>query len=152
MIAVAMGSAMYANGRFVERLGLQRIIRLSFIANLASGGCLLAVAIVTSGRPPFLLFAVLLGIVLFFQQMLIPNLNAAAMSPLGHVAGSAAAMLGMIPGVLGAVIGGLIDRQFDGTVRPIAFGFVISSAVAVGGWRWAARSEAAPPVVPGQVG
>ncbi|MDW3216284.1 MAG: multidrug effflux MFS transporter [Ilumatobacteraceae bacterium] len=152
VIAVAMGSAMYANGRFVERLGLQRIIRLSFIANLASGGCLLAVAIVTSGRPPFLLFAVLLGIVLFFQQMLIPNLNAAAMSPLGHVAGSAAAMLGMIPGVLGAVIGGLIDRQFDGTVRPIAFGFVISSAVAVGGWRWAARSEAAPPVVPGQVG
>ena len=127
-LAVVMGSAMYVNGRFVERLGLERIIRLSFIAN-------------TSGEPPFLLFAVLLGCVLFFQQMLIPNLNAAAMRPLGHVAGTAAALIGMIPGVLGSVIGGAIDRQFDGTVRPLAIGFVISSAVAFAGWNGATRAE-----------
>ena len=143
-IAVTMGSAMYVNGRFVERLGLQRIIGLSFVANLVAGTVLLAVAIATSGEPPFWLFAVLLGVVLFFQQMLIPNLNAAAMRPLGHVAGTAAAMLGMIPGVCGAVIGGLIDRRFDGTIRPLAIGFVISSAVAFGGWRWASRSETGP--------
>ena len=146
-IAVVMGSAMYVNGRFVERLGLERIIRLSFTANLVAGGVLLSVAIVTSGEPPFLLFAVLLGAVLFFQQMLLPNLNAAAMRPLGHVAGTSAAMLGMIPGVLGAVIGGTIDRQFDGTIRPLAIGFVVSSAVAAVAWRWAARSEAAAVVV-----
>ena len=140
-LAVVMGSAMYVNGRFVERLGLERIIRLSFIANLTAGGVLLAVAVATSGEPPFLLFAVLLGCVLFFQQMLIPNLNAAAMRPLGHVAGTAAALIGMIPGVLGSVIGGAIDRQFDGTVRPLAIGFVISSAVAFAGWNGATRAE-----------
>jgi DHA1 family bicyclomycin/chloramphenicol resistance-like MFS transporter len=151
-IAVTMGSAMYVNGKFVEQLGLQRIIRLSFVANLASVAMLLAVAVATSGQPPFWLFAVLLGTVLFFQQMLIPNLNAAAMRPLGHVAGTAAAMLGMIPGVIGAVIGGFIDRQFDGTIRPLAIGFVISSLAAFGGWRWAARSEADPVVVTVHVG
>jgi DHA1 family bicyclomycin/chloramphenicol resistance-like MFS transporter len=147
-IAVTMGSAMYVNGRFVERLGLQRIIRLSFVANLVGGAMLLAVAVATSGEPPFWLFAALLGIVLFFQQMLIPNLNAAAMRPLGHVAGTAAAMLGMIPGVFGAVIGGVIDRRFDGTIRPLAIGFVASSLVAFAGWGWATRSEAGPVVVP----
>jgi MFS transporter, DHA1 family, multidrug resistance protein len=141
-IAVAMGFAMYVNGRVVERLGLRRIIRVSFVANLVAGIALLAVAVATSGKPPFLLFVVLLGVVLFFQQMLIPNLNAAAMNPLGHVAGTAAALLGMIPGVVGAVIGSLIDRQFDGTVRPIAIGFVVSSAVAFAGWLWAIRAEA----------
>ena len=146
-IAVSMGSAMYVNGRFVERLGLHRIIRLSFAANLVAGALLLSVAIVTSGKPPFLLYAVLLGVVLFFQQMLIPNLNAAAMRPLGHVAGTAAALLGMVPGVIGSVIGGVIDRQFDGTIRPLAIGFVGSSLVALLAWRWAVRAEADPIVV-----
>lgn len=147
-LAVVMGSAMYVNGRFVERLGLERIIRVSFIANLAAGSVLLAVAIVTSGEPPFLLFVVLLGVVLFFQQMLIPNLNAAAMNPLGHVAGTAAALLGMIPGVLGSVIGGLIDRRFDGTIRPLSIAFVVSSSVAFVGWRWATRVESARATAP----
>ena len=79
--------------------------------------------------------------------MLIPNLNASAMRPLGSVAGTAAAVLGMVPGVLGAIIGGLIDRQFDGTITPISVGFVISSFVAFGAWRWASNREVATVVV-----
>lgn len=139
-IAVTMGGAMFLNGRIVERLGLNRIIRLGFTANLSCALALLVVAVATGGEPPFWLFVILLGAVLFFQQMLIPNLNAAAMRPLGSVAGTAAAILGMVPGVVGAVIGGLIDRQFDGTVRPLAIGFVLASCVAFGAWSWASRT------------
>ena len=143
-IALVMGGAMFLNGRIVERLGLERIIRFGFTANLSAAVVLLAVALITSGEPPFWLFSVLLASVLFFQQMLIPNLNAAAMRPLGAVAGTAAAMLGMIPGVLGAVIGSVIDRRFNGTITPIAVGFVASSMVAFAAWRVAhARDTAA---------
>ena len=140
-IAIIMGAAMFLNGRIVERLGLETIIRAGFTANLVSGLVLLVVALATAGEPPFWLFFVLLSAVLFFQQMLIPNLNAAAMRPLGAVAGTAAALLGMIPGVLGAVIGGAIDRQFDGTITPLSIGFVVSSTVAFGSWRWASSVE-----------
>ncbi len=140
-LAVTMGGAMLLNGRVVERLGLRRIIALGFGANLIATSCLVVVAVVTSGTPPFWLYVMLLGTVLFFQQMLIPNLNAAAMEPLGGVAGTGAAILGMVPGVVGSLIGGLIDRQFDGTIRPLAIGFVISSAVAFGAWRWATLSN-----------
>jgi DHA1 family bicyclomycin/chloramphenicol resistance-like MFS transporter len=101
----------------------------------------MVLAVATSGTPPFWMFVVLLATVLFFQQMLIPNLNAQAMRPLGPVAGTAAAVLGMVPGVLGAVIGGLIDRQFDGTVTPISIGFVITSVVAFGAWKWASNRD-----------
>jgi DHA1 family bicyclomycin/chloramphenicol resistance-like MFS transporter len=94
---------------------------------------------------------VLLAAVLFFQQMLIPNLNAAAMRPLGAVAGTAAALLGMIPGVLGAVVGSMIDRQFDGTITPISIGFVISSSVAFAAWRWASSAEQAVVTTPATV-
>jgi DHA1 family bicyclomycin/chloramphenicol resistance-like MFS transporter len=140
-IALVMGAGMFVNGRIVERLGMERIIRVCFMANLSAAVALLGVAFATSGTPPFWLFVVLLGTVLFFQQMLIPNLNAAAMRPLGSVAGLAAALLGMVPGVLGAVVGGLIDRRFDGTITPLAVGFVVSSSVALGAWRWASSAE-----------
>ncbi len=126
-----------------SRVGLVRIVRFGFTANLSAAVALLLVALATSGEPPIWLFAVLLAAVLFFQQMLIPNLNAAAMRPLGAIAGTAAALLGMIPGVLGAVIGGLIDRRFDGTITPISTGFVVSSAVAFSAWRWAHVRETA---------
>ena len=140
-IAIVMGGAMFLNGRIVERLGLERIIRGGFTANLTCAVVLLTVALATGGEPPFWLFFVLLAAVLFFQQMLIPHLNAAAMRPLGAVAGTAAALLGMSPGGLGAVVGSIIDRQFDGTITPIAIGFVISSSIAFGAWRWAASAE-----------
>ena len=142
-IALVMGGAMFLNGRIVEHLGLERIIRAGFMANLASAVVLLVVALATSGTPPFWLFVILLCCVLFFQQMMIPNINAAAMRPLGAVAGTAAAILGMVPGVLGAVIGGVIDRQFNGTITPLSIGFVISSTVAFAAWRWATTADAA---------
>ena len=138
-IAVVMGSAMYVNGRIVERLGLRRILRGSFVANLSLVGLLAVLAVSTDGQPAFWPFVVVLAAVLFFQQMLIPNLNAAAMRPLGHVAGTGTAILGMVPGAVGAVIGELINRRFDGTITPLAIGFAISSAAAAGAWFWAER-------------
>ena len=96
---------------------------------------------ITRGEPSFWLFVVLIAAVLFFQQMLIPNINAAAMRPLAEVAGTGAAILGMVSGTLGAVIGEVINRQFDGTITPLAFGFLISSLVAFSAWRWAEGSS-----------
>ncbi|MCB0968371.1 MAG: hypothetical protein KDB37_16180, partial [Ilumatobacter sp.] len=87
------------------------------------------------GEPPFWLFVVLISAVLFCQQLLIPNINAAAMRPLADVAGTGAAVLGMVSGVLGAVIGELINRRFDGTITPLAIGFVVAGAVAMAAWR-----------------
>lgn len=142
-IALVMGGAMYLNGRLVERIGLRRIIMFAFVANLASTGFLVVAALATSGTPPFWLFFLMLATVLFFQQMLIPNMNAAAMKPLGAVAGTAAALLGMIPGVLGAMIGGVIDAQFDGSITPISIGFAASSTAAYVAWR---RAELRAPL------
>jgi uncharacterized membrane protein YfcA len=48
----------------------------------------------------------------------------------------------MVPGVLGAVIGGIIDRQFDGTIRPLAIGFLVSSVIAYLAWRQATLRDA----------
>lgn len=142
-IAVVMLVAMLVNGRFVERLGLPRLLRITFVGNLTSVLALLAVSLTTGGEPGFWLFVVLIASVLFFQQMLIPNINAAAMRPLAEVAGTGAAILGMVSGTLGAVIGEVINRQFDGTITPLAIGFVTATVVAITAWRHAERASAA---------
>lgn len=134
-IALVMLGAMLVNSRFVERLGLRRLLGMAFVASIVSIVALLVTSLATGGEPPFWLFVVLISAVLFCQQMLIPNINAAAMRPLAEVAGTGAAVLGMVSGALGAVIGELINRQFDGTITPLSIGFVVSGAIAFAAWR-----------------
>jgi hypothetical protein len=67
-------------------------------------------------------------------MVLIPNANTAAMTPLGHVAGMGAAILGFVSTAVGAVLGSVIDGAFDGTVGPFAtfaLGYVVVAVVAI---------------------
>ena len=134
-LALVMLGAMLVNSRFVERLGLSRLLGIAFVASMVSIAALLLTSLATGGEPPFWVFVVLISAVLFCQQMLIPNINAAAMRPLAEVAGTGAAVLGMVSGALGAVIGELINRRFDGTITPLSIGFVVSGAIAFAAWR-----------------
>jgi MFS transporter, DHA1 family, multidrug resistance protein len=118
-LSIAMGLGMFVSGRIVEQVGLNRL------------------ALATDGRPSIWPFLAVMSAVLFTAQMLIPNLNAAAMQPLAHVAGTGSAILGMVPGVVGSLIGTTIDRQFDGTVLPLSIAFAVGTVVAFGAWRWA---------------
>ena len=140
VMSLVMGAGMYLNGHIVERVGLDRLSGLVFVADLVAVAVLLGVALTTDGTPPFWLFMVALAPILFTVQMLLPNLMSAAMKPLAHVAGTAAAIFGVIPGVIGAVIGAAIDHQFDGTITPLSIAFLVSNAIAWLGWRWARRS------------
>lgn len=147
-IAIVMGIGMYINGRIVERVGLDRLLGKVLIVGAFTVAAMLVLALSTGGKPPFWLFVVSLSAVLLGHQMLIPNLNAAAMRPLAHVAGTGAAILGVVSGAIGALVGSIIDRQFDGTIRPLAIAYVVSTAIAIAGWRWgdaAARRDRAQP-------
>ena len=73
----------------------------------------------------------LILLVIVFQQMLGPNINAAFMHPLGHVAGVGAAIIAMVPMVVGALLGNVINDAYDGTITPISIGFVVSSMLTV---------------------
>jgi MFS transporter, DHA1 family, multidrug resistance protein len=136
-IAVVMGIAVFINGRIVVRIGLDRLIKLVFMCSAPSVTALLVLSLATDGRPGFWLFLLVLSAVLFAQQMLIPNLNAAGMRPLAHVAGTGSAILGMVPGVVGSIVGLIVDRQFDGSITPMCLSFAICTALAIGFWRWA---------------
>ena len=50
----------------------------------------------------------------------IGNLNALALEPLGHIAGTAASLMGALATVGGAIGGALIGQLYDGTAVPVA--------------------------------
>ncbi len=128
-MALVMGAATLVNGRIVERIGLVRMLRIDLIGYLVGAAALLAVALVTGGRPPLLVYLVVLAVLLSSHAMIIPNMSARAMEPMGDIAGVASAVVGatLIGG--GALIGAAIDRAYDGTVRPWASALVVSGLV-----------------------
>jgi DHA1 family bicyclomycin/chloramphenicol resistance-like MFS transporter len=77
---------------------------------------------------------------LFGHALLIPNLNAAAMIPMGHVAGTAAAVMGTISILGGASVGAIIDVSYNGTIIPLATASLLGCAVAFAFFVWAERA------------
>lgn len=140
--AMAVGLAIGAivNGRIIERVGLDRLLLGTSSAFIVASGLMVLLAVTNDGVPAFFLFAPTLLLALMSIQIMMINANTAAMIPLGRVAGSGAALLGMVPMVVGSLIGALIDRQFNGTITPLSFAFLGSSLLTFGAIRYAART------------
>lgn len=140
VMGAGLAVANLANGRVVEAIGLHRLLQRVPLVQAGIAASLLAVAVATDGTPPFLLFAAVLLALLMAQQVTMVNINSAAMQPLGHVAGTGAAVIGMVPTVVGSLLGSVVDRQFDGTITPLATAFLVAAIVALAATRRALRA------------
>jgi DHA1 family bicyclomycin/chloramphenicol resistance-like MFS transporter len=67
----------------------------------------------------------------FCIGVLFGNLNSIAMEPLGHVAGTAAAVIGSVTTLLAVVLSYLVGQAYDGTLYPLALAFVSLITVSV---------------------
>jgi DHA1 family bicyclomycin/chloramphenicol resistance-like MFS transporter len=132
LIAITLGAGSLLSGRLVVRLGLNRLIRWAARYVAAAATVFATCTIAFDGRPPFWLFALTLSAMLPGVSLLVPNCNTAAMAPVPHVAGMAAAILGTVATGGGAILGAVVDRAFDGSVRPFAIGALLYSGIAVG--------------------
>lgn len=124
LIAVVSMSGSILNARVVVRLGMRRVLNLTFAAQIAVTGGLLALNL--SGMlPEALAFpAHLFWTICVFAMMglTLGNLNAMAMEPLGHVAGLAASLISSL-GTIGSVILAVpLGFLFDGTALPLMAG------------------------------
>ena len=135
--AAVLGAGVLVNTRLLRRLGLRRVLVIALRTYLAATLLLLAIALASDGTPPLWAYALGLGPVMLAYSMLLPDLNSAAMLPMGRVAGMASAIIGGSTLLGGALIGSLIDRTFDGTITPFAIAAVLSASAAVAAHRWA---------------
>ncbi len=147
-IAAAMGLAMVTNGGLVERIGTRRIVHGFLIAYVLGGLAFWAVAAAAGGRPEFWTFVLGLALIAFMHASLIPNFNTVAMWPMGHIAGTASAVIGTISVAGGAAIGAFIDQQYTDTVTPLVAAFPVLGFIALGLVTWAEHGRLFEPPVP----
>lgn len=127
LIALISGSASVINARLVVRLGMQRMIAAGFGMQIGFSVMVLVAAVF--GPVPFVLYMIWTTSLFFMAGLVIGNLNALAMEPVGHIAGLAASVLGAVATVLGAVIAVPIGLAFDGTPLPLAIATAVLSSV-----------------------
>ncbi len=146
--AAVLGVGMLVNARLLDVVPLRLLLKRTFIGYGAAVLLLATIAWTTGGTPPFWLFLVGLIPILFCHALLIPNLNAAAMVPMGQVAGTAAAVMGTVTILGGATMGAVIDIAYNGTIIPLATASLIGFALAFAFFIWAERvwDEASQPV------
>ena len=135
--ALLFCAGMLLNPRLLDRFGLRRLLGYVLTGYLMASLVFAATALLTGGSPPFWLFVLTLMPILLAHAFVLPNLNSAAMMPMGNIAGTAAAVIGTIVTLGGAVIGALIDRAYDGTITPLAMAAALLCLVAYVWYRWA---------------
>jgi DHA1 family bicyclomycin/chloramphenicol resistance-like MFS transporter len=136
-IAGPMALSSYANSKLVIRLGSRRILLTALSIFTAAAALHLAVA-ATFGETIWS-FALLQALTMGLFGLIGANAGALAMEPLGHVAGTASSLQGVITTIGGALIGFAIGQHFDGTTLPFLLGFTGCGAAALAVAFWANR-------------
>ncbi len=132
-IALASSSGSILNAAVVVRLGMRRVVTVTYVAMLALTVVLLGIT-VAGVMPDLLAFpAHLLWSIALFAMMGLSmgNLNALAMEPVGHIAGLAASVTSAIATVASVLIAVPVGLAFDGTAVPLMAGVTVFMALAL---------------------
>lgn len=142
LVSLAMSAAAFANARLVRRFGSAELIRAALYVLVTVSTVALALAV--AGRITLPVFLAVQACNMFVFGMLLPNLTAMSMNPLGSIAGTASSMFGFVSMTVGALLGGLVGQFFDGTLRPVLGAYVILGVTALLVLRHLGREEEAP--------
>ncbi len=141
ILAVSIGAASFLNSRLVMRFGMHKLARIALNSLLVLSIGFFALALLLDGHPPLWAFMAYMLPAFFAIGILFGNFNAMAMSPFGHIAGMAAAVVGAATTFISLLLGMAIGRFYDGTVMPLTIGFLGLSLAAVGVMGWADKDR-----------
>ena len=136
-LACGVGFASFINSRLVMRFSMVVLCRTAISSQVVLSFILLGLTIL--GGPKLWQLMLLLMAIFFFIGLLFGNLNAMAMTPMGHIAGMASAIIGSISSLISLFFGYQIGRAYDGTLYPLVGGFIVLGIAALLVLKWANR-------------
>lgn len=123
--ALAFGVASLVNAKLVMRLGMRRLAAIGLVTSSLLSVAFFVVTLLSAGHPPLWSLMTYLMAIFFSVGILFGNFNALSMEPMGHIAGIAAAVVGSLTTLISTVLGNILGQAYDGTVRPMIFGFAV---------------------------
>lgn len=140
--AALLAAFTLGSGWVVARIGSNRTATTSLLALLGVSGVFLALSLAAAGVPGFALFYVMTTLMVGFNVAARPTLTSQALEEVGHIAGTAASLIGATTLVLGSVLSAVIDRLIGDTITPFVAGFVVAALVGLVTNGWARRRQA----------
>jgi DHA1 family bicyclomycin/chloramphenicol resistance-like MFS transporter len=135
IVALISGLSGFLNARLVMRLGMRPMAIWAFASQVVFAtllwGLWITGAVTALDQGAQLGLFITWSVTLFFMNGLtFGNLAALAMEPLGHIAGTASAVIGALSSILAIAIAAPIGLAFDGTPAPLLLGVAVCSALA----------------------
>lgn len=127
LIALISGSGSFINSYLVVKMGMRRLISVGFVIGTGASLCLILFNLFY--LIPFSLYFVWQLCVFFMIGLIIGNLNALAMQPMGHIAGLAASIIGSASTICGVLIAIPIGLSFKNSPDPLIIGTLCLSSL-----------------------
>jgi DHA1 family bicyclomycin/chloramphenicol resistance-like MFS transporter len=141
LVAGAMSMASLTAAWLVSRITAVTMVRRSMVVFLVQSVLFVVVVAATGGVPPFGVFMVLVIVAVANLVAVNPSLVSLAMEEMGHIAGTASAVIGTISYTGGAILAGLVDGAMSDSLIPIALGFLVYGAGMLASMAWAGGGE-----------
>lgn len=139
ILALGIGLASYINSKLVLRFGMRRMMRWGVWCVSINSAVFLVAAVIVAETMPLWMFMFFEIIAFFLIGILIGNFNALALEPLGHIAGTASAVVGSITTIVALGIGASIGIAYNETVLPLVAGIALTSFAAFFVVMWTER-------------
>ncbi len=131
-IALIAATSSLVNARFVIRVGMRGMIKGMFAVQIGLTALMALAVLLPLPLPVEFALYVIWTASLFFQAgMTIGNLNALALEPMGHIAGTAASVITSVATVGSVLIAVPIGLSFNGTPLPITLGILVCAVLAL---------------------
>jgi DHA1 family bicyclomycin/chloramphenicol resistance-like MFS transporter len=127
LMALVFAVAQFANSMLVMRVGMRGLCRAAAMMVTTAG--VAAVVVGVSWGMPLWLFLTLLTPIFVGAALLFSNLQALALAPLGHIAGTASAVVMSVSTLAAVPLGTLLARQVVDSALPIFGGFAVFGAL-----------------------
>ena len=127
--AIGFGVASLVNGQAVQRFGVRTVLNRMLVALNGCAALLVIISITGNGQPSFWVFMPALGLMLSAFMFIMPNMNAEAMQPVPHIAGTVSALSGGFRMLGGSILGGLVAARIDVSVTPFAIAALVFAAL-----------------------
>lgn len=130
LLAISIGSAIFLNGIFVIKYGMEKLVTASLFAFF--GVSLLYILLFYNSPNPSVVVLLSFFAMQFFSiGFLFGNLRALAMQPIGHIAGIGAAITGFISTIMAVPISMYIGKFVKDTTLPLFIGFLLCAILSI---------------------
>lgn len=138
---IVMALSLLANGRMIDRFGSRRLAVGISIAFVVACGVGTMITFGAGGVPSIWTFFAWAAVVNALGTLLTPLCYTLALEPMGALAGTASAVLGVVSLGGGALLAATIDARIDDTVTPMVVGSLVFGLIGLALLVWAGSPE-----------